>query len=407
MSDIGLTRSDADAVLKEFYIDGMREQLNNEVFLLSQLEVNEQDVEGRRAVLALHVGRNQGVGARAELGTLPVAGNQAYAEERVPLRYNYGRIQLSGPVIRSMRTDRGAFVRAVDSETTGVVRDLRVDVNRQMYGDGTGAIATVTSNTGAAVTLTTPTAAQVRHLQPGMAVDIGTAANPVASGTANIVSVNRTTGVVTLDATVAVTAGHFIFRKGSGGTGATQKEITGLKAQVDATTALWNVNPATYPVWASVMYTGAGNVSEDMFIKASQEVNAESGQMIDLWITTDVIHRGVAKLLTSIKRFPNTLDLKGGYKGLDMSAVLSGDNGPNETVMVWDKDLPEAGVAYGLTKSTWGIYSMSDWEWMQEDGAVLNRVPNTDAYEGTLFRYMELATHQRNANCKISGITVP
>ena len=405
MSDVGLARSNADAVLKEFYISGMREQLNNEVFLLSQMEQNTEDIEGRRAVLALHTGRNEGVGARAELGTLPTAGHQGYVEERVPLHYEYGRIQLSGPVIYSMASDRGSFIRAVDSETRGVTQDLRNDVNRQMYGDGTGAIVAVTSNAAGVVTLTSPSANTMRQLRPGMVVDIGTTANPTASGTATIIAVDRAAGTITLDSTVAVTGGHFVFRSGSGGTGATQKEITGLKAQVAATGVLWNVDPATTPVWASYVKTSAGAVSEEMFIEASQEVNAESGMQLDLWITDAAVHRWVSGLLTSIKRFPNTLELKGGYKGLDMSDVSQGDTGANEVAMVWDKDMVEAGTAYGLTKSTWAVYSMSDWEFMQEDGAVLNRVPNTDAYEATLFRYMELATHQRNANAKISGIT--
>ena len=66
MSGIGLNRSDADAVLKDFYLPGVRSVLNSEVFLLSQMENNSEDVEGRAAVLSINVGRNQGIGARGE-----------------------------------------------------------------------------------------------------------------------------------------------------------------------------------------------------------------------------------------------------------------------------------------------------------------------------------------------------
>ena len=408
MSDIGQTRSNADAVLKEFYISGMRDQLNNEVFLLTQMEMNTTDIEGRRAVLALHTGRNEGVGARAELGTLPSPGRQQYQEERVPLHYLYGRIQLSGPVIFSMASDEGSFIRAVDSETSGVVRDLRNDTNRQMYGDGTGAIATVSGvNTTVVIPVVGTSRNAMRHLRAGMPIDIGTAADPTSAGSATIVSVDRTVGAesITVDSAVTTAGAELVFRAGSGGEGATQKEITGLDAQVSASGALFNVDPAVAPVWASWETTTAGAVSEDMFIEASQEVNAESGMQIDLWITTAEIHRGTSNLLTSLKRFPNTLELKGGYKGLDISDVSQGNTGSNEVAMVWDKDMAEDGVAYGLCRESWNVYSMSDWEFMQEDGAVLSRVPNTDAYGATLFRYMELATHQRNANAKITGIT--
>jgi hypothetical protein len=408
MSDIGQTRSEADAVLKEFYIPGMKEQLNNEVFLLTQMEMNTTDIEGRRAVLGIHTGRNEGVGARAELGTLPTAGRQGYAEERVALHYLYGRMQLSGPVIRSMGSDRGSFIRAVESETSGLVRDTRNDTNRQMYGDGTGVIATVAAGgPSATVTIQNPNSNLMRQLRAGMTVDIGSApATPtdVVAG-AVVISVDRSAGTLVLDQSVTTGAGDGIYRQGSGGTGATQKEITGLKAQVSSTGALWNIDPAVHEVWASYEATGVGAASEEMFMLASQEVNAESGLGINLWITTSQVHRDVAALLTTYKRFNEPLQLQGGYAALDMSDVSQGQTGANRVAMVWEKDMVEDGVAYGLTTDTWNIFAMSDWEFMQEDGAVLNRVPNTDAYEGTLFRYLELATHQRNANAKISGIT--
>lgn len=405
MSDIGLTRSNADEVLKEFYIPGMREQLNNEVFLLTQVETNTEDIEGRRAVLSLHTSRNEGVGARAELGTLPAPGHQGYAEERVKVNYLYGRMQLSGPVIRSMASDRGSFIRAVDSETTGLTRDLKSDTNRQIYGDGTGAIATVDAGTGTTLTIQNATTNLMRQLRKDMVIDVGTPADPTSAGTTTIVSVDRAAGTIVVADSLTTSAGDMIARTGSGGTGATQKELTGLKAQIAADGTLWNVDPTVDPVWASFVNDSVGAVNEDAFIEASQEINAESGLQLDLWITDQNVHRWVSNLLTSIKRFPNTLELKGGYKGLDMSDVSQGDTGSNEVAMVWDKDMVETGTAYGLTLETWALYAMSDWEMMQEDGAILSRVPNTDAYEGTMFRYCELATVQRNANAKLSGIT--
>jgi hypothetical protein len=48
---------------------------------------------------------------------------------------------------------------------------------------------------------------------------------------------------------------------------------------------------------------------------------------------------------------------------------------------------------------------MSDWEWMQEDGSVLNRVANKDAYEATMFIYHQLTTDQRNAHGVIEDLT--
>lgn len=405
-----LTRSTADAVLKEFYLPGIRSILNNEVFLLSQVESNSEDIEGRRAVLAINTGRNQGIGARAEMGTLPDAGHQGYNEERIALKYNYGRIQLSGPVIRSMGSDRGSFTRAIQSETQGVTRDLRNDVNRQLYAGGTGAIASLaaatTVNTG---TLQSPTSTQLRQLQVGMSIDIGTAANPVSTATnRKITSINLTAGTFVFDgAAVTIIVGDFVTRTGSGGTAAAQKEITGLQAQIAATGSLWNIDPAIVPNWASYVDANGGTpraVTESMFIKASQEVNINSGEEINLWVTTAGVTRAYGNLLTSLRRFNNPVELKGGYAGLDISNINQGNTGSNTVAMVYDKDC-QGGTAWGITTRRFQWYKMSDWEFMEEDGAVLCRVPNVDAYEGTLFLYSEFATDGRNAHAKIADLT--
>ena len=291
-----LIRSTADSALKEFYLPGIRSILNSEVFLLSQVETNSQDIEGRRAVLSINTLRNTGIGARAENTQLPDAGHQGYAEERVALKYNYGRIQLSGPVIRSMGSDQGSFTRAITSETQGVTRDLRNDVNRQLYGDGSGAIAAATAGASSLnVTLTTPTTAQKRQLGIGTRVDIGTLANPTATATARtIAAVNTAGGVITLDAAggaIVVPASSFVFRTGSGGTAgaASQKEITGLAAQVANTGVLWNIDPALVPDWASYVDANGGTpraVAEPMFLKAAQEVNVRCGAELNLWVTS-------------------------------------------------------------------------------------------------------------------------
>ena len=184
---MALTLTTADSALKEFYLPAVREQLNMTNWLLMQVEKNSTDIEGRRAVLSLHVGRNPSVGARVEGAALPGTnsagstsiGVQDYAEERVPLKYEYGRIQLSGPVIRAMKSDRGSFVRAIESETKGVTNDLKKDVNRQLWGDTSGQIDNFAAQ-GPLNTLTlgaATTRVQQRQIEVGMVIDIGSAAN--------------------------------------------------------------------------------------------------------------------------------------------------------------------------------------------------------------------------------------
>lgn len=403
---MSLSRSTADAALKEDYQPAIREQLANINVILSQVEENDKDTDGRRAVLSLHVSRNQGVGARAENGTLPVAGHQGYREERVGLHHNYGRIQVSGPVIKAMKSDSGSFTRAVDSEVKGVVNDLKRDVNRQVFGTSNGVIAT----TGTTVTDTTIVLAagtsltQMRQFEVGMRVDIGTVASPTTVASDVVIeAVDRDNATIDISGSnVSTTDGtHFVFRAGAGGAGANQQEITGLRTIVNNSGTLFNVDPTSAPVWASYVDSNSGvlrSPSDTLFEKVIDEVSIESGSVPDLLVSTAGVSRAFANTLKDQKRFTNTVDLKGGFKALSVST------GTGDLKFTWDRDCP-AHTAFALSTSNLIHFVSSDWEWMDDDGAVLNRVPNTDAYEATLYKYHELATDQRNAHGRIDDLS--
>lgn len=400
-----LNLSTADAALKEDYQPAVREQLNSAFMLLSQIERNSKDVEGRRAVLSLHVRRNNGVGARAEGGTLPAAGNQGYQEERVGLRYNYGRIKLTGPVLRAMRSDAGSFVRALDSETKGVTTDLKIDVNRQLYGTSDGVIASLAVQAGAAATFTvaaTTSAVQRRQLEVGMLVDIGTVANPTAVASAReIVSVSGDVYTI-LGANITHAATDKVFRSGNGGSGAAQKELTGLQTIVSDTGTLFNVDPAVQPVWkAKVLANGGVNraATDTLFETLIDEVGIASGiGSGSLFVASQGVSRNYAAGLKSQKRFNDTVELKGGFRGLTVSS------GDGSATLTSDKDAP-ANTAFLVNTEHLFQHEMSDWEWMDEDGAVLSRVSNEDAYEAVLFKYHELTTDKRNAHGVVRDLT--
>lgn len=400
---MALTLSTADSALKEDYQPAIREQLNNTNMILQQIEKNSKDIEGRRAVLSLHVGRNSGVGARADGGTLPTAGNQAYAEERVPLRFNYGRIQISGPTIRAMKSDKGSFTRALDSETKGMTNDLRRDVNRQLFGtsDGVVAAAGVTTASATVVLGAGVTAVQRRQLEVGMVIDIGTVATPTSVASARTITATSSTTITISGAVVTTATTDRIFRSGSGGGTTNQKELTGLQTIISATGTLFNVDPTVNPTWVATDNNNSGTnrtPSENLFAQVMHAVSIAGGEDIDLFVTSDGVHRAYANNLTALKRFPNSLDLKGGYKGLDVSA------GGGSVALTWDRDNP-ANKAFGLNTSHLTQMQMSDWEWMDEDGAVLSRVSGVDAYEAVMFKYHELTTDKRNAHAVVSDLT--
>ena len=408
MAAPSFTLSTADAVLREDYLPGVREQLNNNT-ALALFEKNSEDVVGRRAVLAAHVTRNPGVGSRADGGALPNAGNQTYTDEWVYLKYHYGRINVSGPTIKAMASDKGSFVRAIKSEMDGVTNDLRRQLNRQCFGKSDGSIAQCTTTSGSTTVnlATTTSVVQMRQLEVGLIIDIGTlgtSPTPVANGTAvTITGVSVSNKTITISGSgVTTTSSHYVSLTGSGGGTTAQKELTGLQTIVSATGAVHNIDPATYPIWAAYSDTNSGtlrSLSENMLAKAQQGVNIAGGVDVNLWITSDGVHRAYASLLTGLKRFTDTVDLKGGYKGLSAAA-----GGVNVVPVTWDRD-STANTAFGLRTDNLIEFRMSDWEWMDQDGAILQRSIGYDAYEAVLFKYAELATDKRNAHAIVGDIT--
>jgi hypothetical protein len=394
---MSLTLAHADAALKEFYLPVVRKQLNDTNVIIAQLERNSKDVEGRRAVLSLHVSRNAGVGSRAEGGTLPTAGRQGYREERVPVKYHYGRIQINGPVIRAMKSDRGSFVRAVQSETKGVINDLRRQINRQCFNDANQAIAQcATSTTTTTINLTASTAVQRRQLEVGMLIDIGTVANPTAVASAReVLSVGSSTVVIS-GGNVTTAATDYIFLAGSAG-----HELTGLRQIVDSSGTLFNVNPATVPVWVSHVSANSGTprtVTEVLLEQVIDEVDIVGGKAPNFAVASHGVVRNYVAQLQTTKRHTNTVDFKGGFKGVEI--VM-----PQTTVgLVSDRDCPN-NTLFFLNTEHLCIHEMSDWEFMQEDGAVLSRVSNQDAYEATLFWYAELTTDKRNAHAVVRDLS--
>ena len=397
---MALSLTTADAALKEDYQPTIREQLNTAYMLLSQIERNSRDTEGRRAILSLHVSRNEGVGARVENADLPAAGNQGYVEERVPLRYNYGRIQISGPVIRAMKSDSGSFTRAVDSESRGIVQDLKRDVNRQLWGTADGVIAAtgVTTASTTVVLAATTSAVQLRHINVGMLVDIGTVADPDAVAAArSVVSVNRAAKTFVISgAAVTTAATDRVFRAGAGGN-APQAELTGIQKIVDDAGTLFNVDPTVNDVWKSTVLPGAvpgtpEDVTDVRLATLMDEAGIASGQGPgSLLVASFGVVRNYAASLTAQKRFNDTVELKGGWKGVEVNSSSG------TATLTADMDAPVNKV-FLLSLPNLTFFEESDWEFMDEDGAVLSRVSGKDAYEATLFKYAELATDKRNAH---------
>lgn len=403
-------------VAKDIYKQAY-DALNQDNWLLAQLQKNTDSVEGLRAVHNVHFRRSSGLGAMAESGTLPTAGSQGYRRLFVPLRQLAGRIQITVATQKLLSTNAAAFVDAADAELQGNKNDLMRDVARQVWGTSDGVIATcgtTSSSTTVQLLATTTTAVKMRHVwfDGGMVVDIGTVASPTAVASARTVTAHDDTNkTITISgAAVSTTSGtHFVFRSGSGGTsddtgtggpGADgQKELTGLQDIVSATSTLHTLTVATESQWTAQVFGNSGTLrdpSEALINNAILKTSIATGTTPEFLVCSEEVHQAISTLLLSLRRNQDVVNLKGGYAGIRWNTPGVGNTpGLNGTAIVADMDAP-ANKLYGFSADSLVWYAHPDgFEWMAEDGSMFSRVANYAAYEATIVGFVELAATKR------------
>jgi hypothetical protein len=387
--------------LKEVYEGRIREQLNNEVVTLKRITKTGSGVTnetgGKYVTFPVHTRRNSGIGSRNEMDALPTPGNQSHAAARIGLKYMYGGMQLTGQAISLADTDAKAFAKAVDVEADGLKNDLKKDMNRQIYGDGTGRIGTVS----AVVTSTTIPVSDARLFQIGEQVDLITLPSTVAASNRIINSVDLTSGANTVTisgANVTSVVGQIFVR-----TGSVNKEITGLAAIVDNSGTLYNIDPSTEPEWKSTIFDNGGTpraLSEALMIQMADEIRTRGGSTSVIFQSLGV-RRAYFNLLSQTRSTVNEQKFTGGFTGL----AFTTDQG--EIPAVADVDAP-LGQQTFLNESNIKFYRDEEWHYLDRDGSMWKQVRDSsgvyDAWFATMVEYHELGTDRRNTHGRIEDL---
>jgi hypothetical protein len=412
------------AILKEFYLPAVRDQLNRQTILKRYIRRNTEEIAGRYGVMALRTGGNEGIGSIAEGGLLPTPGSQQYDQARYRIRYQSARLLITAQSIMSSRNDRGAFTRALDAEIRGLTQDRMHEDNRILFGNGSGVLATVVGVSGSTITVANPggftnNGPGTQYLRENMKVgfaDDGTAAFR-ASDVRTITAVNHAAGTITVSSNTAnVVAGDLMFRTSNdlGGT-ATLKDSSlcnepyGLAAIVDnqniaqyptpyvsTGNLLGDIDASTTNIWNSVVINDTGIAkpfSQDFLQQGEDAVNQVSGSQVDFYITTFGIRRQYLNSLVASKRFPNTMKLDGGWTALEY----------NTKPLVVDKDCTR-GRLYGLSLDSIQMFVEAEYQWDDADGSVLHRLPDYHAYQAHLFSAWSTGTDARNRHFVVKDI---
>jgi hypothetical protein len=230
------------ALLKKYYESGpAKKQFFDDPDILRRVQKNRRDAKAGHAVIGLHTTRNPGIGAAANGAALPAAGKQGYNQATVPMKYVYGVTQFTGVDIANSRNNAAAFANVMTANMDGLITDMKADVNRQLFADGSGILALAAGDQSSTVTAIYPYlwADADKYLQTvGMRVevyaltDFSTSNVTTASYVLSTAGTAHTNMYTTSGGIGTSTAGDIIGRYGSlqlaNATDITQYEMMGI-----------------------------------------------------------------------------------------------------------------------------------------------------------------------------------
>ena len=390
-----------DSVLKDDYQEVVRNQINFEAGpFYRRIEATAKDIEGgKRVVKAAPYGLNGGSGMFAESGATPAAGGNNYVQFISTLKNAAAVIKLSDKLIKSAKSDRVAFVNALDSEMDGAIKSGTFTVGSGLYlkADGIRAMCGVTT---AATTVVLAATSTVQYLMEGMTIDIVVATTGVAitNGTGRrIESIDRTNKTVTLTGTDVVTtdATHAIVEQKSWG-----NNITGVGEIFDTSAAtLYGLTRTTYPWLNPHVGTTAFDISVGNIINKISDQEDIFGAKIDLVVMHPYVFTAYHNYLEAAKSQVNTMKLEGGFETLAINA------GNGSIPIIKDRFIPAQTMDLYDT-SQFNMHQLEDWSWMDESGAILQKVSGYAGYEATLVKYPELICNHPGAQARIGNVTL-
>jgi len=389
------------AILKENYAPAIADQLYKGTPFLAQLEKSSEhvDIGGRYFYVPLEIGFNEGIGSMGEWDTVPNAGNPNYTAATYFSWQQVGVIMVSQRAIKGSQQEALSYLPILEANLKSTVSNIKLNVNRQLFGNGQGALAYCTNMAAASTTIPVTaidgSGSSTTHLRVNMVIDIVNASTGavLASGL-SIVQVNPNASIVVSGSGVQTTTSHIIVR-----TGSFNKEIDGTRKIIAATGVVGNVDP-TQPgneKWVANVIAVNGNVSMPAIQQGFDAVELSGGK-VDYAIGSPGVLRAMAAYLESQKRAfveGSNIELNGGFKALNWNGLP----------VAKDRDCP-VGTLYLLEKEAIELGEIGPPEWMEDEkGNALFPVATQTAWQSKWVWDIQLLTIHRNHLAALTGIT--
>lgn len=369
-----ITIQNADAALKDYYLDAVSAQLNDGVSpFFAAIEKGTDYVYGKDVKLAVVRGFAGNVMAGAEDGDLPDPHKNRYINITAPLKNLYGTIEISDKALRASRESSGAFVNLLNAEMEGLISSARQNFRRMLFGDGSGRLCEITDKKSTTVYEVDC----VKEYFEGMQVDVYSGAGNLYNGCKGVyvVSVDAAASTLTFDKEITdLIVGGAVYVHGS-----RDNEITGLGALFDGNT-LYGFEKSKDKYFAPYKADAGGKLTETVLSDVLDHLEENFNSKANVILCSYKTRKKIASLIDANKRVVNSIDARTGYGAVTV----------NDVPVYADKYCPDDRILF-LNSEDFALYQLCDWEWLEdEDGKIIRQIPGKAAYSATLVKYAEL-----------------
>jgi hypothetical protein len=408
------------AVMKQFYLGPLQDQLNNEIMAFDLFQKEKVDWVGREAIIPVRTARNTSP-AFSATATLPAASQQTYASLTVQAKYLYGRMEIQGPAIAQAKASVGAFINGLQVELDGAMETVKNSADQAMFTGGgavgflneraakalntdfefTGNISFIPEGLGNAVACTVVRLDTYAAVARNVYRDAGDTQNvkfTVATDTTDIdgsgtAAAAGTAHAVILDGLTAESMGVY-------GNLSTPSHFG-----VNRTDAAGGVNVVLQGIIRAANLAGTGtkvDLATDRMQAILDDIATESGSTPDCMIAHYVFRQQYVGQLsftsTATTATSRTKSVDNGDAGFDMGS-LSFNGIPLKVSRHCGK-----GLLIFLHTKSWALVQIEDPNLADLDGNVLSRVTGSDSYEAYVRYYYNLVCKQPNRNAILVGL---
>lgn len=388
------------SVFTEVVEPAIKSIIDESTILMRFAQQRQRKFNGKQFEIALNFAHNQGVGARSENGSLPEAGSETYTRAKFTPADNWGQMKFSQRLIEMAKSDKGALKDAISSETDGLLKSLKQDLNRQWFGDGTGKLATL----GVSTTTNTITCTDTKFIVTNMRVDILTiTTGAVLVSDRKVTSVTTNTSFVIDGAPTTTAATHGVYRAGNTVL-TTGYEFAGLEGLVKSSGIYGTIDPTTagYEKWVATVKTSVGTLADEN-MQAAWDGPAEAGLDASadrIVLGTYGSRRGYGKMLQTKRQF-TVQTVKATHPSLDGGHFDSLEY--NGTDFVVDRMCPSSTIYYLDREALeWLVLSRG---FKTDGGQSVLKDDGGTGYTAPYFIMATPGTSNRGAFAKQTGVT--